>query len=97
MLFTREITQKYRFGSDYYHEDLVLWLELLRDGYQARGVTGVSAQYRVFKGSRASNKLKSAYNRWRIYRGFLRFSVVKSVVLLGEYALLGLKKYKTTK
>jgi teichuronic acid biosynthesis glycosyltransferase TuaG len=93
-LLSPQIAENYRFDKQYYHEDLALWLQLLRDGYQARGVTEVLAQYRVMEGTRASNKLRSAANRWEIFRKMLGFSVIKSGKLILQYGLLGLKKYK---
>lgn len=93
-LLSRKIVDRYRFMTTFYHEDLALWLQLLQDGFQARGVTEVLAQYRIMQGSRASNKLKSAVNRWRIYRKHLGLPVGKSLSLLAEYAFLGLKKYR---
>ena len=94
VLMTREIVDKYRFTSDFYHEDLVLWLTLLRDGYKACGVVDVLAEYRVSSGTRASNKVKSMMNRFKVYRAFLKLSMFKSCILLFEYAMMGLKKYK---
>lgn len=94
VLFSENITKKYRFGSEYYHEDLVLWLILLRDGYKALGVTEVLAEYRVIQGSRASNKVRSAVDRWRIYRYYLKMPMFKCTVLLFEYIVMGLKKYR---
>lgn len=93
-LLSRNIVDSYRFGTEYYHEDLALWLQILRDGRTARGVTEVLADYRVMEGTRASNKVKSALNRWPIYRRLLGFSVPKSAKLLWQYAVLGLIKYK---
>lgn len=93
-LLSRKVVDQYRFITEFYHEDLALWLQLLQDGYQARGVADVLAQYRVMQGTRASNKLKSALNRWRIYRRHMGFPVGKSLSLLTEYAFLGIKKYK---
>lgn len=93
-LLSRKIVDRYRFMTTFYHEDLALWLQLLQDGYQAQGVTEVLAQYRIMQGSRASNKLKSAVNRWRIYRKHLGLPVGKSLSLLTEYAFLGFKKYR---
>ena len=97
VLLSRKIVDCYRFITEFYHEDLVLWLQLLRDGYQANGVVEVLAQYRVMQGTRASNKLKSAWNRWQIYRRYLGFSWGKSVVLIVQYACLGIKKYRKRK
>ena len=96
VLFSREIVDTYRFGTEYYHEDLALWLRILRDGHQARGITEPLADYRVIEGSRSFNKLHSVKYRWDIYRGYLGMSRIKSVNLLTRYAVLGLSKYRRT-
>lgn len=93
-LLSRKIVNDYRFTTDYYHEDLALWLRLLRDGFTACGITDVLADYRVIEGTRASNKLQSAVNRWRIYRDYLGMSVSRSVVLIAQYAFMGIRKYR---
>lgn len=82
-----------RFDGDYAHEDYVLWLELLRDGCRACGTADVLAEYRVVKGSRSNDKLRSAGNRWDIYRRKLGLPLWRSVALFVQYALSGLKKY----
>lgn len=94
VLLSRKVTDAYRFDGTYYHEDLALWLQILKDGHRACGVPEVLADYRVMEGTRASNKLKSAAYRWQIYRKQLGFSLGKSAGLLVQYGLLGLKKYK---
>ena len=93
-LLSRSVVDRYRFASGFYHEDLALWLQILRDGYTACGATEVLADYRVIEGTRASNKVRNAVNRWRVYRDYLKLPVLKSTVLLFQYALLGLKKYR---
>lgn len=93
-LLSPKVARHYRFDDQYYHEDLALWLQILRDGCPARGVTEVLAQYRVMEGTRAANKLRSAAYRWQIYRKMLGYSLPKSGKLLVQYGLLGLKKYK---
>lgn len=93
-LLSQKIMKDYRFHTDFYHEDLELWYRLLRDGFQARGVTDVLAQYRVMEGTRASNKARNAVYRWRIYRNAMGFSALKSARLIIGYAVLGLRKYK---
>lgn len=94
VVMSREIVDKYRFSSDYYHEDLVLWLQLLRDGYKAYGVVEILAEYRVFAGTRASNKAKSMMNRFKIYHYYLKLPLYKSGIFLIRAALVGLRKYK---
>lgn len=93
-LLSRKVVDTYRFEDGFRHEDMVLWMQILKAGYKARGVTEVLADYRVMDGTRASNKLKSAANRWRIYHDFLGFSPSKSTMLLLQYSVLGLKKYR---
>ena len=93
-LLSRKVTETYRFDNTYYHEDLALWLQILKAGHVAYGVSDVLADYRVMEGTRAANKLNSAAHRWQIYRKLLGFSVFKSGKLLLKYAVLGLKKYK---
>ena len=93
-LLSEQIVKKYHFATDVYHEDLALWLQLLQDGYRAEGVREVLGSYRVMSGTRASNKLKSACNRWRIFRKYLHLPIGKSVMALLDYAMMGLKKYK---
>lgn len=93
-LLTREVADHYRFGSEYYHEDYVLWLQMLRDGKRAAGIAEPQAAYRVLTNSRASNKISSALRRWKIYRGYLGYSFFRSTWLLFRYAILGTKKYR---
>lgn len=93
-MLSRRVVDKYRFRTDYYHEDLVLWLELLRDGYAAAGVTEVLAHYRVSPHSRASNKIKSALRRWVVLRRCMREPFFSSVGAMWRYAMLASRKYK---
>jgi len=93
-LLSRRVVDAYRFHTDYYHEDLVLWLEILRDGYTAAGVTDVLAQYRVFEGTRSSNKLKSAARRWVVIRRCMREPLLSSIGAMMRYAWITVRKYK---
>ena len=83
-----------RFPTNLYHEDYAFWLDLLRSGFTAVGVTEVLASYRVVNGSRSFNKLKSARNRWRVYRDYLKLPLIPSVKAMTGYAINGLKKYR---
>lgn len=94
VLFSHAIAQKYRFDSNFYHEDYVYWLSVLKDGYRAVGCTEVLAKYRLLPNSRASNKWNSARHRWIIYRDFLHLPFFKRCSVFASYALAGLIKYK---
>lgn len=93
VMLSRRVAEKYRFNTDFYHEDYVLWLELLRDGFTAAGCREVLVNWRFIPDSRSFNKRKSAKNRWRIYRHYLKLPLHKCVWLLGNYAIAGLRKY----
>ena len=76
------------------HEDLALWLTMLRDGCTACGTREVLACYRQVSGSRASNKLGSARGRWKVLRDYLGLPVPRCVRAMGRYAVLGARKYR---
>lgn len=84
----------YRFDASFYHEDYLLWLRMLSDGCVAVGCREPLASWRMTAGSRSANKLKSAGNRWRIYRKYFRFSFGKSLWLMSHYAVAGIRKYR---
>ena len=94
VILTGEIAKKYRFTVDFYHEDYVLWLQLVKDGFQAVGCPEILVNWRLVENSRSFNKFKSAKNRWSIYRKFLKLSVFKSICLICSYTLAGLRKYR---
>lgn len=84
----------HHFSTEHYHEDYVLWLELLKSGYIAAASTDVLVDYRIVDGSRSNDKLKSARNRWLIYREIEKLSLGKSVRVFAAYAFNGFIKHK---
>ena len=81
------------FREDFFHEDYVLWLQLLNAGRKAAGVEKVLVDYFFHEDSKAGNKGRAARKRWNIYRRYLGFSVPKSAWYFGHYALAALRKY----
>lgn len=92
-IMRRQVFDTHRFNPDFYHEDYVLWLDLLRSGYKAWGCVEVLADYTIGRKSRSSNKIRNAAHRWVIYRRYLKFPFFKSVGLMTAYAFTGIKKY----
>lgn len=88
-----EILKKNMFDKKYYHEDYALWLKLLKDGKTAYGDKNVLAFYRQISGSRSNNKINSAFQRWKIYRELMSFSLIKSMKYFICYAVSGIRKY----
>lgn len=93
-LLRRELAVQHPFDPDFYHEDYVLWLQLLQSGCSFAGCTEQLAKWRYIPGSRSFNKLRSALHRWKIYRSCLKLPFLKSVRIFADYMLAGLRKYK---
>lgn len=94
VLLRRQILDGHRFSAAYYHEDYVFWLELLKAGYKAVASRDILVEYRIVKGSRSNNKLKSAKNRWLIYRKTEMLSIPKAVNAFVAYAIHGMVKHR---
>lgn len=92
-VFSRNILGDHRFLTDYYHEDYVLWLELLRKGAKAVGCAEPLAEWRLIENSRSFDKRRSAVYRWNIYRKHLKLPMFQSGCLFFSYAINGVKKY----
>lgn len=88
-----ELMQAHPFNPEFYHEDYVLWMELLRNGKIAYGEQKVLAHYRQVTGSRSNKKGNAAKERWHTYRRALRLNVVVSAWAFMRYAVNGVMKY----
>ena len=93
VVLSRRVIDQHRFETDFYHEDYVLWLKLLRSGFRATGCTEPLVHWRLIENSRSFNKRKAAGNRWRIYRDYLHLPLGKSVLAFAAYGAAGLRKY----
>lgn len=94
VLLKRQWTQENSFTTAYFHEDYVMWLDLLRQGAKLVGLPEILVDYTYCPTSKAGNKLASAKHRWVIYREHLRLPLFKSVSCLARYALAGVIKYR---
>ena len=93
MLIRADIVKKIKFNPDYYHEDYVLGLDMLRAGYRAVGCREILLQWRYLAHSRSFDKRKGAVNRWRIYRRYLKLPLPRAAYLFACYTAAGLRKY----
>ena len=81
------------FNPGFYHEDYVLWMELLRVCPTAYGDPKVLMHYRQVTGSRSSKKSNAAKERWNTYRKALKLNAVTSAGAFVRYAVKGVVKY----
>ena len=93
VMVKKAVAAQYRFSSQYYLEDFVLWLSMLKDKKQLYGLTDALVDYRIRKNSRSNNKLLCAKHRWTVFREFLKFSRLKSMYYMVQYATAGIIKY----
>lgn len=94
VLIRGEILKEHNFRTDFYHEDYILWLELLRAGFIAVGQREILTYWRYRENSRSFNKWKSLGNRWKIYRKYLGMSLGESLGVMVHYAYHGVRKYR---
>ena len=94
VMLSAKVARMHPFRTDFYHEDYVLWLELLQAGYKAVGCREVLTNWCYQENSRSYNKFRSMKNRWRVYRKALKLSLPVSIGYLSGYALAGIRKYR---
>lgn len=84
-------------GKVYYenvgHEDYVLWLTILKQGFIAKNTNTVEARYRVAEKSVSSNKGKAALWTWNIYRKTLSFNFFRAAFCYAIYMIKGVLKF----
>lgn len=93
VLVSAEVMKKFLFHSEFYHEDYVLWLEILRAGYQAVGCSDVLMNWFYRENSRSYHKRKSLKKRWNIYRDYMELPLAKSMYYIICYSIAGIRKY----
>ena len=92
-LIKTELMQAHPFNPEFYHEDYVLWMELLRVCPTAYGDEKVLMHYRQVTGSRSNKKSNAAKERWNTYRKALNLNLVTSAWAFVRYAVNGVMKY----
>lgn len=94
VMMTRALADNFRFSTECYHEDYALWLQMLRQGVKMVGSREIMVDYTYYPTSKAGNKIRSAKNRWNIYRNHLGLSVWESLAYFAQYAVAGVNKYR---
>lgn len=83
-----------RLKKEWYHEDYVFLLDLVKEDKSFKGIDEILMQYRVHRNGRSFNKLTAAKYRWKIYRKYLGISFLQSLYYLAVYTWNGIRKYK---
>ena len=93
VLIDAELLKDHPFNPDFYHEDYVLWMQLLKIPIGAVGDKKVLMHYRISLNSRSHKKSNAAKQRWEVYRRVLHLSWVRSAFAFIGYAIRGVIKY----
>lgn len=75
------------------HEDFVVWLKILKQGYIAQNTNSLLAYYRVRSNSLSSNKIKTIVWIWNIYRNIEGKSFIMSIFYFSITMFRSLLKY----
>ena len=88
MVIDRKRVKVIRFPaiSPHHAEDFCAWLLLIRDGHTGHRLPADLGRYRLSPNSRSSNKLKSAFNAWHLYRHVSRLPVPRAALWWSQYA-----------
>jgi Glycosyltransferases involved in cell wall biogenesis len=89
VILRREVLSQNPFAGQYFHEDFVLWLKLLKNGCKAVGIDEALVTYRL--GGRSSNKKNAMKYRWEIYRKSEGLGIISALWNFFFYALTGIK------
>jgi teichuronic acid biosynthesis glycosyltransferase TuaG len=73
-------------------EDYILWLKIVKKIKTIKGLDTKLTYYRKTKGSLSSSKLISLINGYKVYRYYMNFGVIKSLIYLFALSVNSLKK-----
>ena len=78
-------------------EDYIFFLDILKDGFVARGNDEILATYKIHKGSKTSNKFKLVKYQYYVYHKTQNLNWLKSWYYVFRWMCYGLKKYRNVK
>jgi len=75
-------------------EDTALWLNLLHEGHEAKGIQQVLAKYRIVENSVSRNKMRAAFRYWKLLKEQKRLNAVQIFYYFSKYAFHAYRKNK---
>ena len=76
-------------------EDTALWLNLLHEGYEAKGIQQVLAKYRIVTNSVSRNKIRADFSVLEIVKGTRTTEFGANFYYFSKYAYHAYKKIKS--
>ncbi len=76
------INKDYFFPKIKTKEDYVVWLKLLRDGVKVNGLSKKLSFWRKLDNSLSSSSIQKIFDGYKVYRVYLKFNAIKSLIYL---------------
>jgi teichuronic acid biosynthesis glycosyltransferase TuaG len=95
VMIDREMTGDFWMPDLPHGEDLVLWLQLIKKGFTAFGLSEDLARYRIVGNSTSRNKRRAAKEVWRVYRDIEKLGFLPSSWCFINYAWSALQKSRS--
>lgn len=92
VMIDRELVGDFRMPKNDTSDDMALWLNLMRKGFNAFPIDEVLQKYRVTGNSASSKKFKAARDVWQVYRINENLPMFKSMFCFICYAFNAVKK-----
>tara|TARA_Y100000590_G_scaffold163945_2_gene187891 strand:- start:872 stop:1609 length:738 start_codon:yes stop_codon:yes gene_type:complete len=92
VILEKKILNDNKFAKLNTKEDYVLWLNLSKDGHEFKALNESLTDWRLSKNSLSASTLRKLIDGYKVYRIYLRQSIVKSVISLLTLSLNFLKK-----
>jgi teichuronic acid biosynthesis glycosyltransferase TuaG len=88
----RDCLLRFPFERSDLHEDYIAWLRILRAYGDGIGIGRPLVQYRLTRGSKSRNKVRSAVMTWRTYR-YMELPLPQAALCFLSYVRHGLRRY----
>ena len=92
MIEKKILTKKIKFPPLKTKEDFVLWINLLKKGYTIGGLNLFLTSWRKSRYSLSSSTIQKLFDGFKVYKYYLKFSTLKSLVYLLYLSINYLKK-----
>ena len=91
VIIDRKYINDFHFTSNR-HEDYLLWLDFVKNGYRLMGLDESLAYYRVSNRSLSGNKIKAAIWRWKVYSKIEKLGIARSLYYMFLYTMNSIAK-----
>ncbi|MCR5784395.1 MAG: glycosyltransferase [Eubacterium sp.] len=87
------LAKRHPMVRDDLHEDYIMWLEIMREGFVCLGINEPYLKSRMSEEGKSRNKKKSALMTFGVYR-YMGMGLLKSCYYFVHYAINGFLKYR---